>query len=269
MGYQRKCLLKCPTEAKYRYKWECFVQCPNNTILNLQKYSCFDSCPNGKFKYQQFCYDQCPLQAPYYVKGECVDFCDGYLKGSKCLEHCPHFYDNNFNCIKECPKHSYPHGKFCKTDCPQSLPFTALFPSINNRCVEKCNNYELATENYKCILRSQCSGVIYDDTWCFQACPSQTYIKRTDGKNLCISLIPVYLMICILSLIVFINIAFGIKVWWHYYNPEQVRVFSFFVCNCLHRFMCITSFLNNIHVFCAKENKYFFSYNFRSMFLIQ
>lgn len=269
VGYQRKCLIKCPTEAKYRYKWECFVQCPNNTILNLQKYSCFDSCPNGKFKYQQFCYDQCPLQAPYYVKGECVDFCDGYLKGSKCLEHCPHFYDNNFNCIKECPKNSYPHGKFCKTDCPQSLPFTALFPSINNRCVEKCNNYELATENYKCILSSQCSGVIYDDTWCFQACPSQTYIKRTDGKNLCISLIPVYLMICILSLIVFINIAFGIKVWWHYYNPEQVRVFSFFVCNCLHRFMCITSFLNNIHVFCAKENKYFFSYNFRSMFLIQ
>lgn len=285
VGYQNNCLLQCPSEAKYIYNWECFMQCPNNTIFNSIKSACFDSCPHGKLKYQQLCYDQCPLQAPYDVKGECMEFCDGYLKGSKCLEQCLngevfkrkcllkcpkeasfldnntcvsfclYFYDNNFNCIKECPKNTYPHGKFCNTDCPQSLPFTKSFPTINNRCVEKCDNYELATENYKCILSSQCSGVIYDDTWCFQTCPSQTYIKRTEGKNLCISLIPVYLMICILSLIVFINIAFGIEVWWHYYNPEKVRVFFFFSFVTVYILLgvYITSFSINIHLFCANE----------------
>lgn len=255
VGYQKKCLPQCPSEAVYLYKWKCFIQCPNNTILNSMKSACFDSCPHGKLKYQQSCYDQCPLQAPYDVKGECLEFCDGYLKGSKCLQHClngdvvfkrkcilkcpteasfldnntcvsfcPYFYDSNFNCIKECPKNTFPHGKHCKTDCPQYLPFTSVF---NGRCVERCDTYEFATENYKCILSSKCSGVIYDGTWCFQTCPSHTYVKRSWGKNLCISLTPVYIMISILSLIVLINIAFGVEVCWHYYSPEQVRVFFF------------------------------------------
>lgn len=291
VGYQRKCLLHCPTEAKYRYKWECFIQCPNNTILNLQKYACFDSCPNGKIKYQQLCYDQCPLQAPYYVKGECVEFCDGYLKGSKCLEHCPHgdvvfekkcllkcpreasfldknmcvsfcphFYDNNFNCIKECPKNTFPHGKHCTTDCPQYLPFTNVFYNGNRECVERCDTYELATENYECISSYTCSGVIYDDTWCFQTCPSHTYVKRSWGKNLCISLTPVYTMIIILSLIILINIALGVEVCWHYNNPEQVRVFFFpFVTVYIFPIMCIPFSINK-HLLFAQKKIYIFFY---------
>lgn len=84
---------------------------------------------------------------------------------------------------------------------------------------------------------------------------ANVYIKRTEGKNLCISLIPVYLMICILSLIVFINIAFGIEVWWHYYNPEKVRVFFFFSFVTVYILLgvYITSFSINIHLFCANE----------------
>lgn len=278
VGYQKKCRLKCPTEAIYRYKWECFNKCPNNTILNPLKSACFDSCPLGKLKYKQICYDRCPLQAPYNFKGECVKSCDGYLDGFKfykqcptrrfvfngkcipkcpqnapfvdsktCVSSCPLFHDDNLNCIRKCPKYSYPHGKHCKNGCPSSLPF--INPRYDHdECLEKCDSLKYATENYTCIYHSECTAFIYDDMWCFQKCPSNAFILRSKNK-LCKSLKPVYIMICILSVIISINVVFGVRVLCHY---MKMRLVSFY--HALYRLSLLTfcglNLLKNIsHMF--------------------
>lgn len=254
MGYNRKCLLLCPDKAKYRYKWRCFNKCPNNTIFISMTSTCSDSCPHGKLKYQQNCYDQCPMQAPYNFKGECVVSCDGYLYGLECYKQCPprlfvykekcipkcpekasfvlsrncvascpFVHDDHHTCMRECPENTYPDGKRCKNGCPPSLPFKDYI--YKSKCIEKCEGNELATENNRCILSSECSGFIYY-SWCFQKCPSNIYLLRSGDKKYCKSLIPVYIMIGILSFFVIIAISFGIRV---FYHCNKLRRVSFLI----------------------------------------
>uniref|UniRef100_K1QAL5 Proprotein convertase subtilisin/kexin type 5 n=1 Tax=Magallana gigas TaxID=29159 RepID=K1QAL5_MAGGI len=190
VGYQKKCHLQCPFKARYKYKWECIPQCPKNTLLGFIKYTCFDTCPQGEFKYLQKCVELCPKDAPYDFNGECVKYCAGYLDGfscykqcpdkmfaftgkcipkcpeeapfvniKNCVRTCPYVHDSQLNCMKDCPEQTYPHGKQCKAGCPPDRPFSG--PFFDPKCVEKCDNYELATENNKCISRSSCSTFIY------------------------------------------------------------------------------------------------------------
>lgn len=254
MGYNRKCLLLCPDKAKYRYKWRCFNKCPNNTIFISMTSTCSDSCPHGKLKYQQNCYDQCPMQAPYNFKGECVVSCDGYLYGLECYKQCPprlfvykekcipkcpekasfvlsrncvtscpFVHDDHHTCMRECPENTYPDGKRCKNGCPPSLPFKDYI--YKSKCIEKCEGNELATENNRCILSSDCSSFIYY-SWCFQKCPSNIYLLRSGDKKYCKSLIPVYIMIGILSFFVITAISFGIRV---FYHCNKLRRVSFLI----------------------------------------
>lgn len=171
------------------------MECPNNTLLGLMKYTCLDTCLDGQFKYNQKCIKKCPSQSPYDFKGACVESCEGYLNNLKCYKQCPHgmfgyagkcilkcpkeapfvdyqkcvkfcpyVHDDHFNSMKECPTNTYAHGKQCKNDCPDALPFIKATVS-RKECVEKCDNTYLATKGFKCIHRMDCSSFIYDDTW--------------------------------------------------------------------------------------------------------
>lgn len=253
VGYHKKCFLHCPSQAKYRYKWECFQKCPKYTLLGSTNYTCFDTCPDGQFRYHQKCIEKCPSHMPYDLEGECVGSCDGYLDGLKCyhrcpnemftytgkciskcpkeapfidnktcIPFCPNVYDDNFKCMKECPEYTYPHGKHCKPGCSQSFPFINSVFGEQVECVEKCNALKLSTENHNCIYRSECTGFIYDDVWCYQKCPSDTYILRSTTENLCYPRKPVYIMIGVLSLCVSIAITFGTRVVYCYYKIRQV-----------------------------------------------
>lgn len=119
----------------------------------LDGFKCYKQCPTGRFVFNGKCIPKCPQNA-------------SFIDSKRCVSSCPYFHDDYLNCIRKCPKYSYPHGKHCRNGCPSSLPF------INSRydhdeCLEKCDSFKYATENYSCIYHSECSAFIYDDTWCF------------------------------------------------------------------------------------------------------
>lgn len=255
VGYQKKCHLQCPFKARYKYNWECIPQCPKNTLLGFIKYTCFDTCPQGEFKYLQKCVELCPKDAPYDFNGECVKYCAGYLDGfscykqcpdkmfaftgkcipkcpeeapfvniKNCVRTCPYVHDSQLNCMKDCPEQTYPHGKQCKAGCPPDRPFSG--PFFDPKCVEKCDNYELATENNKCISRSSCSTFIYGMR-CLSKCPSHTYLLYSKDEKICKSLISVYFMMCILSFVVVIAVAFVIRSVYHCCKMLGLSTFSY------------------------------------------
>ena len=253
VGHKKACLLKCPSEAKYRYRWECFAKCPNNTITDSMLLSCSDSCQKGKYKFRQSCRDECPSHAPYILNEECVDVCNDVLDGlhcnkqcpygkfvydrkcfencpkearfhneKRCMKSCPFAHDDHNRCIEECPKNLNPHGKKCKPGCPSDSPYQGR---TQKGCVKQCDDdYELSGEDYKCISRFDCSSFI-DGTWCRQTCLEDSYVLHNNDKRYCKSLVPVYLMICFLSLVGIVNIIFVIQVLCHCYNPQLVRFF--------------------------------------------
>lgn len=246
-GYKNKCLVNCPREARYSYKWECLPRCPNKTFYIYS--TCLDKCPKGKFQFERTCLFKCPSRNPYVFNNECVSICNGYLdgkfcrmkcpkrkfsykrkcitkcpmqnkfvNGQECVESCPFAHDAHFNCLKACPKKSHRYGKTCKTGCPSHVPFVGLF---DETCSEKCGFYELATEDYKCIIKSDCSGFI-DGIWCRSMCLNNTYILISGRDKLCKSLLPVYIAIPVLSVCVFPSVVFSIRVLCHCCSMPKV-----------------------------------------------
>lgn len=105
---------------------------------------------------------------------------------------------------------------------------TDLFQDLffDPKCVEKCDNYKLASENNKCISRSSCSTFIYGMR-CLSKCPSHTYFLYSKDEKICKSLISVYFMMCILSFVVVIAVAFVIRVVYHCCKMLGVSTFSY------------------------------------------
>lgn len=253
VGYHKKCLLQCPPEAKYRYNWECILECAKNTFQGLVKYTCFDTCLHGQLKYLQKCVGICPKEAPYDFKGECVRSCAGYLKGLKCYKQCPNMFsfagkcilkcpkeapfvnnkecvhacpyvhDSHLNCMKECPEHTYQQGKQCKAGCPPERPFSGTL--LNPKCMDRCGKHEIASENNKSISRSSCSTFIYGMR-CVQKCPPHSYLLHSKDEKICNSLVTVYVMVGILFLIVIRAISFVIRVFYHCCKIQGVSFFS-------------------------------------------
>ena len=248
-GYKNNCILHCPQEANYTYKMECFAACPNQTIIDAFQFTCSDTCPHGKFVFERSCIDKCPSHAPYIFNFECVKTCKDYLdgkycfkqcpsgkfgykgkcvsncpseakfaNGSVCVKQCPIDHDYKYNCIDHCNVHMVSKEIKCKSDCNGSLPFFRSF--IVGVCTDKCDDYELATEDYTCIIKTFCSDFI-DDKWCRKQCPAHTYILR-NKQNHCKPLITVYVMILILFLIVAVNGIFVISVVHHWFGTEKV-----------------------------------------------
>lgn len=70
----------------------------------LKGLKCFEYCLYGDVVFEKKCLLKCLREVLFFDKNMCVSFC-------------LYFYDNNFNCIKECLKNIFLYGKYCIIDC--------------------------------------------------------------------------------------------------------------------------------------------------------
>jgi hypothetical protein len=178
------------------------------------------SCKNFKEDFR--CYEQCPDQK-YNFRGKCVTKCPkeaAFINGKSCVAVCPFYHVGNLVCRNNCPKNYFPHGKQCKSDCPSSSPFYTNDFDVK-KCMKECPDYMLATEDKHCIYELDCSG-FRDDIWCLSKCRPQRFIFRPRNKTYCYPMVPVYAAITLLSIIVIVNVAYGIRILSLCYHIRQV-----------------------------------------------
>lgn len=126
----------------------------------------------------------------------------------KFVTFCLYYQVDNFICMKECQEYSYWHGKLCKTGCLHFFSFKKMHLHKSNAWVNAMiYNFlqikQLQFTDYTAFLYMTTNYVIRN-------APVTLYTTIKVTKNLCYSLMSVYVMINILSIFVSISIIYGI-----------------------------------------------------------
>jgi hypothetical protein len=97
--------------------------------------------------------------------------------------------------------------------------------------MKKCSTLKIAAENKRCIYNSECTG-FRDDILCLSKCRPHTFIFRSKDKKYCHSMVPVYIAIAVLSIIVILNVVFGMRILCLCYHIRQVSIIYPFQYSC-------------------------------------
>lgn len=192
VGYNRSCLMKCPTEAPFVTAYSCEGVCYSGDK------SCSETCPNSHpYTFQSLHIQHCLSECPDFtrIKGNCCALsCSSdfpLLFNRSCSEKCPIThpfiylkntqYNQIFTCVEKCPDQMASYRNVCVSVCPNN---TYLEEGAYMKCVEKCGD----ARPFISVRPVYKKSIYYKE--CISSCPAGQYALSENIDKICVNVCP-------------------------------------------------------------------------------